>query len=69
MKPITIDHEIAELKRELAMRENLYPDWTKGPKPKLKPDAAAHRIACIQATIKRLETLKAASTGEQKTLF
>lgn len=69
MKPITLDDEIAELDRELKMRLRLYPEWSKGPTPKLKPAVAEHRIASIEATLKRLQTLKAAISGEQTILF
>jgi hypothetical protein len=68
-KEATLDEEIKELKRELHTRERVYPDWSKGPNPKLKPDVADHRIACIKSTIARLEKLNAQLKGEQTKLF
>ncbi|GAB3278414.1 hypothetical protein GCM10027347_52800 [Larkinella harenae] len=68
-KEITIDDELKELKRELRMRERLYPGWTKGPSPKIKPDDAKHQLACLESTIARLEKDIASKRGEQAKLF
>ena len=65
---ITLADEIKELERELINRQRIYPDWTKGPNPKLRPDVANHRIACIESTLKRLREQQA-KTGTQANLF
>lgn len=57
-KSITLAQEIAEIERELRMRQSVYPDWTKGPSPRLKPDTADHRLACLESTLKRLRALQ-----------
>ncbi len=67
-KDITLDDEIRELERELGMRQRCYPDWTKGPAPKLKPELAEHRLACTRATLERLRKLQAVTRGAQQTL-
>lgn len=69
MATITIDQEIKELERELNTRLRVYPEWTKGPNPKLKPDLAAFRIACLERTIERLKVDKGRAVGEQGNLF
>lgn len=69
MAVLTIDDEIAEQERELNLRRLHYPERTKGPNPKLKPDIAAHRIACLERTIERLKIEKSRAAGEQGTLF
>lgn len=71
-KELTIDDEIAELKRELGVRSRVYPDWTKGPKPRLKPETAEYRVEVMQATLARLEQIKReaeAAKGKQTKLF
>jgi hypothetical protein len=52
--PSFTTHEIAtELRRELAMRERLYPGWiTKGT---MKPGQAARQIALLKAAIAKIE--------------
>ncbi|MCX6218317.1 hypothetical protein [Spirosoma sp.] len=69
MAEITIKQQIAEQKRELETRKRVYPSWSSGPAPKLKPDVAKHRIACIEATIKVLEELDARQAGQQQSIF
>ncbi len=44
---------IEELKRELAVRRNVYPAWVR--KGRLKPETAAHRVLCIEKTIQLLQ--------------
>lgn len=47
-------HEImAELRRELAMRNAIYPKWVK--EGKLAPTVAAMRIAALNAALKDFE--------------
>lgn len=60
--------EIVELERELKVRENVYPEWSKGPSPRLKPATAEHRLDCLRATIKRLKSLQPPKS-EQGSLF
>ncbi|WP_375445773.1 hypothetical protein [uncultured Fibrella sp.] len=70
-KEVTLDDEIKEQERELGMRERYYPDWTKGPKPRLSPELAEHRLACSRATLKRLIAQRdaiIAAKGIQQTL-
>lgn len=47
----TLTQQIAELEREIRMRQSVYPGWSTGPKPRLSPATAAHRIACLVATL------------------
>lgn len=68
-KDITLADQIKELKRELDTRQRVYPIWSSGPSPKLKPAVAAHRIACIEASIVVLEELNSRQSGQQSTLF
>jgi hypothetical protein len=68
-KTITIDDQIRELDRELKVREYKYPEWSAGPNPKIKPDVAAHRIACIKSTLTLLRAEKDRASGTQSTLF
>ncbi|CCG99817.1 hypothetical protein FAES_1807 [Fibrella aestuarina BUZ 2] len=67
-KQITLEQEIKELERELSMRRSVYPEWSKGPKPRLKPDTADHRIACLESTLARLKRM-APAKPEQASIF
>ena len=49
----TISQQLAELRRELIMRRQVFPKWVAS--GKLKERDADYRIACIEATIKLLE--------------
>jgi hypothetical protein len=49
----TISQQLAELRRELIMRRQVFPKWVAG--GKLKQRDMDYRIACIEATIKLLE--------------
>lgn len=66
-KKTTISEEITELKRELEVRRKVYPDWVV--MKKLTNDQAAHRIACLESTIKRLEELQRQQVGSQPAMF
>lgn len=66
---VTLDDEIKELERELALRKQLYPKWAQGPSAKMKPIEASQRIATIEATLKRLKNLKSKIESEQQSLF
>ncbi len=51
----TIDQQIACVKREIAMRKNVYPKWvTSG---RMKAEAADHEINCMTAVLRSLEIL------------
>lgn len=48
-QPIRIDEAIAELERELKMRENVFPRWVAN--GRLSQRAASYRIDCLKAAI------------------
>lgn len=50
-----INEQIAELRRELKMRERVYPKHIQG--RRLTPKKAAYQVACLEATVVILETL------------
>jgi hypothetical protein len=50
---ITIDDEIACVRREIAMRQRVYPAWVA--KGKMKQEKADHEIAAMRAVLIRLE--------------
>lgn len=54
---ISIDDQIASAKRELAMRQRVYPSFVD--RKKITPDKAAHEIEAMRAIIKTLETIRA----------
>lgn len=68
-KDVTLEEEIKELERELNTRKRVYPEWSKGPTPKLKPEEADRRIRCIEASIRRLKAIQRQVVGEQKSIF
>lgn len=49
----TISQQLAELRRELIMRRQVFPKWVAA--RKLQQKDMDYRIACIEATIKLLE--------------
>jgi hypothetical protein len=51
----TINQQLAELRRELVMRRQVFPKWVGA--GKLKQKDMDYRIACIEATIKLLEEM------------
>lgn len=51
--PITKEEMLAELRRELSMRESVYPKWIAS--GKLKQEVADHRIAALREAIKTVE--------------
>lgn len=53
---ITLDQEIAELRREIAMRRRLYPQWVAN--NRLTQEAASRQIDCLEATLARLQAIK-----------
>jgi hypothetical protein len=54
---ITLADEIACIRRELAMRRRVYPNWVKT--GRMKPAEADTELARMQAVLTRLETLQA----------
>lgn len=58
---ITLADEIADLRRELKMRQQVYPNQLLGiTDPRKRAEITAqneHRMACTRATLARLETL------------
>ncbi len=55
VKQVTIDEQIAEVKREIAMRNKVYPKWTEvGSLPKQKAD---FRILMMEAVLISLQEI------------
>lgn len=52
--PLTRSEVVAELKREVRMRERVYGRLVGA--GKMRPEHAEHQIACLKVAIKRLET-------------
>lgn len=56
MSEFTLDQQIASLKREIAMRKNVYPKWvTAG---KMRAGEAEHEIGAMTAALHTLLNLK-----------
>lgn len=51
----TIEAQMACVKREIAMRKNVYPKWVASGRMKL--DMAEREIDCMTAVLRSLETL------------
>ena len=51
----TIEQQMACVKREIAMRKNVYPKWVMS--GRMKAEAADHEINCLTAVLRSLETL------------
>lgn len=49
----SLDDQLACLRRELALRRNVYPKWIES--RRMTPDKAAHEIECMEAAIKTIE--------------
>lgn len=56
MTAITLDEQIACVKRELSLRSRVYPRWTAT--GKLKPATADSEIAAMRAVLATLEEVK-----------
>lgn len=52
---VTIDEQIAEVEREIRLREVVYPRWVAAPKPKLSQAQADKQLARMRGV---LDTLK-----------
>ena len=59
---VTIEQEIKEIERELFIRKLSYKKWI--PVGKISKKDAIHRVACLEATLKRLKQIQV-SHGEQ----
>ena len=51
----TLEAQITCVRRELAMRKNVYPKWVQS--GRMKPEAADHEINCMQAVHDTLTAL------------
>lgn len=60
MDEVTLEQQIAEVERELKIREVVYPRWINAAKPKLRPETADRQMARMRAV---LNTLKKLSTS------
>lgn len=58
----TLADQIAELKRELALRRRVYPRWVEN--GKLSYEMSTHRIGAMQAAVETLEKLQAKESLE-----
>jgi hypothetical protein len=54
---ITLDQQIACVKREIAMRERVYPVWVG--KGKMKPHEAEHQMEAMKAVLATLQCMQA----------
>ena len=69
MNNITIDEQIAEVKRELGLRQKLYPRWIE--KRTLKQENADRQMALMQSILDTLKQLKGneRDSGNTRDLF
>lgn len=61
---IPLRQQVAELRREIAMRESVYPRWVRD--GRMKQQEADHRVAAMKAA---LETVQRVADGNQQTMF
>ena len=64
---ITITDAIKELKREIALRERVYPKWIAS--GRLNKELAEKQMARMKAALQFLEEKKVLLTGKQTELF
>ena len=73
MPVITLSEEIADLKREIKLRERKYPEWrnavTDPRKVAQMKEEYDYQLACAYATLARLEAILVAQTPTQTKLF
>ena len=73
MPTITIHDEIADVKREIKLRERKYPEWraleTDPRKVAKLKEQHEHQLACSYATLSRLEATLQEQTPTQTRLF
>lgn len=66
MTTITIDQQIACVKREIGMRRRVYASWVAN--GRMKQAAADHEIAAMEAVLATLEQVKDGLPGKQGAL-
>jgi hypothetical protein len=54
--PITIEDQIEEVRKEISMRERVYPEWVKT--GRYKPDTANRKLAVLRKVMNTLEWLR-----------
>jgi hypothetical protein len=67
MVTFTLEEEIEELQRELAIREKVYPRWIQ--EGKIKRDQAEKKKGLLKSTIARLDRELKKKVGEQLNLL
>lgn len=67
MKRISNKHVMKEVKRELDMRQKLYPEWIRF--DKINSVDAEHRIKVMQQLLDDLKSLEFVNSGSQANLF
>lgn len=60
----TIEEQIAEVEREIRLREVVYPRWVAMPKPKLSQAQADKQLGRMRAVLATLERVKAERTAQ-----
>ena len=66
MTAITIEQQIAAVRRELAMRQRVYPGWVE--KKKMKQADADYQLAAMQAVHDTLMAIKEEADAKTKLL-
>jgi hypothetical protein len=61
---VSIDAQIGEVMRELALRKNCYPRFVV--EGRIDPGTAERRIACLEGTLVNLRALRAFETEKRK---
>lgn len=54
--PVSLDEMIAEVERELSLREHVYPKWIEA--KKMRPEKADQCVARMRAVLQTLKSLK-----------
>lgn len=72
-RPVPIDEQIAEVEREIALRERVYPNWVaKGRMNQARADEAMARIRAALTTLRYMRehrsTIIAAVKAEQEAM-
>jgi hypothetical protein len=61
----TLDEQIRCVRREIAVRKNVYPKWTKS--GRMKPEVADYEISCMQAVHDTLTKLYMDAINDDRT--
>ena len=61
---ITFADAISELKREIQIRERIYPSWIE--QGKIKADTAQHRIYCLEFALEKIFELDRLERNQPK---